>query len=79
MEDFLKRRAPEAIQKNFINKFDEIAKYFPLVYAEVNITRTKEVIKKEIVYKEIKRPVITSEETMVKYLKDKGWICYKKK
>ena len=90
LKDFLDNRAISVIQKSPINKFDAVSNYRPLVYAEVEIGKAREVRDKDLkTTKENKENLkkclakqyepIASEESMALYLQSKGWVCYKRK
>ena len=81
MESFLKGRALEQIQEDIskeikdpINKFDAVSEYLPVLSSGFSTAKAKEVRAMKDDYKPK-----TSLENMVKYLKDSGYVCYKKK
>ena len=85
MEDFLKIRALETIKKTPLNKFDAISEYKPLVYAEVSISKAKEVSAQRVVGTKVADTIIVDKETsitekqMIQMLKDKGYTVFKRK
>lgn len=83
MEDFVNERAIKKINETPINKFDKISKYTPLIGVEIDLNKVfdssvvKEQKPSKIGDKGYKSPV--KEEDLAEYLKDNGWVCYKKK
>ena len=81
-KDFILRRAPKVIRESPIDPKDMLAGYKPLLVDELvvdhhDIVQKNVPIKVDWYNKEEFKPKL-SKELMVKYLKDNGYIVYKK-